>query len=306
MTAPLLFSTVTYEYMAPGLGEAGGYDLGLIERRDFPDGEHYMRLVTEVADRDVFLLGGTIGEEETLELYDLACTIVKYGARRLTMILPYFGYSTMERAVKPGEVVTAKTRARLLSAVPTAAMGNRVVAVDLHVSGIIHYFEGPIRPVHVYAKSVVLEVARRLGGDQFVLGCTDAGRAKWVVSLAQDLGVVPAFVYKRRLAGDRTEVTGVSAAVEGKQVIIYDDMIRSGSSLLGAAEAYRKAGAVSISAIATHGLFPGEALAGLRRSGLFERIVCTDTHPRAHMLADDFLEVVEIAPLLAQSLEEHA
>ena len=301
---PLLFSIKSYEYMAPKLAAAGGYELGEVERRDFPDGEHYQRLLSDVANRDVFLLGGTIGEEETLELYDLACAVVEYGARRLTLVIPYYGYATMERAVSAGEVVTAKTRARLLSAIPIAAMGNRLLAVDLHVSTIIHYFEGGIRPLHVYGKSLVIAAARRIGGDDFVLGCTDAGRAKWVVSLAHDLGVAPAFVYKRRLAGDRTEVTGVSAAVTDKPVVIYDDMIRSGGSLIGAARAYRDAGATSVAAIATHGILPGQALARLESSGLFSTIVCSDTHPRAHKLGGGFLEVVDIAPLLAETLAE--
>ncbi len=301
---PLLFSIASYQYMAPKLAAAGGYELGSVERRDFPDGEHYQRLLSDVANRDVFLLGGTIGEEETLELYDLACAVVEYGARRLTLVIPYYGYATMERAVNAGEVVTAKTRARLLSAIPIAAMGNRLVAVDLHMSTIIHYFEGGLRPRHIYAKSIVIAAARRIGGDDFVLGCTDAGRAKWVVSLAHDLGVTPAFVYKRRISGDRTEVTGVSAAVTDKPVVIYDDMIRSGGSLSGAARAYRDAGATSVAAIATHGILPGQALARLEASGLFSTIICTDSHPRAHELAGDFLEVVDIAPLLAETLAE--
>jgi len=110
----------------------------------------------------------------------------------------------MERAVKPGEVVTAKTRARLFSAVPLAAAGNRVFLVDLHAEGIPHYFEGGIRPVHVYAKPVVVDLARRLGGDDIVLACTDAGRAKWVESLANEMGVPASFVFKRRLDGTLT------------------------------------------------------------------------------------------------------
>lgn len=307
MTAtPLLFSTLAYQYMVPRLREVGGYDLGEIERQQFPDGEHYLRLITEVADRDVILLGGTIAEEDTLEIFDLACAIVKYGAKRLTLLIPYYAYSTMERAVKKGEVVTAKTRARLLSGIPTAAMGNRIFAVDLHVAAIIHYFERELLPVHVYAKSIIIDAARRLGGKDFVLGCTDAGRAKWVVSLAQDMGVTPAFVYKRRLSGNRTEVTGVSAKVDGMPVVIYDDMIRSGSSVLGAARAYRDAGATEVSVVITHGILPGDSLAKLEQSGLLSKIVATDTHPRAHALRCDFLEVVEIAPLLVEAMRERS
>ena len=302
---PLLtYATEAYGYLLDDMCRLGALERGHIERKRFPDGERYMRILTDCADRDVALVGGTISEADTLELFDLACGIVKCGARRLTLVIPFFGYSTMERAVKPREVVTAKNRARLLSAIPIASMGNRVLALDLHVSAIIHYFEGGIRPVHVYAKPVIKAAATRLGGEDFVLGCTDAGRAKWVESLANDMGVTAAFVYKRRLSGDQTEVTGVSAHVRSRPVIIYDDMIRTGGSLIGAARAYRDAGAQSISAIATHGLFPGDALARLRESGLFDCVVCTDSHPRAHELRDDFLHVESVASLLSQPLRE--
>jgi ribose-phosphate pyrophosphokinase len=299
-----VFSTEAYRYLQDGVCAAGGFVPGPVVRRRFPDGERYLRIDTDVREVDVVLIAGTISDADTLELYDLACAVVKYGARRLTLVIPYFGYSTMERAERGGEVVTAKTRARLLSSIPSAAMGNRVVLIDLHAAGIAHYFEGDTWPVPISARPLVEQSARRLGGDDFVLGCTDAGRAKWVESLASGLDVTPAFVYKRRLPGDKTAVTGVSAHVKGKPVVIYDDMIRTGSSLLGAARAYHDAGATRVSAICTHGLFPDDALDRIRASGLIDAVVATDTHPRARELAGDYLQVLEIAPLIAQTLEE--
>ncbi len=302
MTTPLIFSTVPYAYLGSAIATATGWDHGEVEHKTFPDGERYLRIVTDPSDRDVVLIGGTPDDRSTLELYDLACGLVSEGASRLRLVIPFFGYSTMERSVRPGEIVTAKTRARILSSIPMASRGTQVFLLDLHVASIAHYFEGGIRTVHVYGKSFVMAAARRLGGGDFVLACTDAGRAKWVESLANDLGVAAAFVYKRRVDGSETHVTGVSAQVAGKRVIIYDDMIRTGGSLLGAAEAYRDAGAVAIDAIATHGLFPGDSLAKLRASGLLGRIVVTDSHPRAVALADDYLQVESTAPLLAEHL----
>jgi ribose-phosphate pyrophosphokinase len=208
----------------------------------------------------------------------------------------------MERAVKPGEIATAKTRARLLSSIPLASRGTQVFLLDLHVAAIAHYFEGGIRTIHVYGKSLVTAAARRLGGADFVLACTDAGRAKWVESLANDLGVQAAFVYKRRMSGTQTAVTGVSAQVAGKHVVIYDDMIRTGGSLVNAAQAYKDAGATAIDAIATHGLFPADSLAKLRATGLLGQIVTSDSHPRAVALADGFLRVDSTAQLLVEHL----
>jgi ribose-phosphate pyrophosphokinase len=177
-----------------------------------------------------------------------------------------------------------------------------VLLLDLHSEGLPYYFENGVIPVHVYSKRVVLEIMRRLGGADFVVGCVDAGRAKWVQSLADEAGVPASFVFKRRLAADRTEVTAVSAHVQGRTVVIYDDMIRTGGSLLAAAAAYRQAGAAEVAVVATHGLFPGDSLARLQGSGLLSALVTTDSHPRAVALADGFLTLVSVAPLLGEAL----
>ncbi|MCU0676719.1 MAG: ribose-phosphate diphosphokinase, partial [Myxococcota bacterium] len=232
------------------------------------------------------------------------------GCHILTLVIPWFGYQTMERAVKPGEVVTAKTRARLLSSIPIAGSGNRVMLLDLHSEGITQYFSGNIRPVHVYAKTVTLQLLRELAAEpmtrgRVVLGATDAGRAKWVESLANDLGVDAAFVFKRRLSGDATEVTALAADVRGKTVVIYDDMIRTGGSLLGAARAFKDAGATRIAAVTTHGVFPGESLAKLQKSGLLDAIACTDSHPNAVALAprfEGYLRIESVVDVLADAL----
>jgi ribose-phosphate pyrophosphokinase len=299
---PLVFSTHAYDYLGRAIATGAGWQLGEVTRKTFPDGEHYLRVDTDPTDRDVVLVGGTIDDTNTLELYDLAYGLVNGGAYRLRLVMPFYGYSTMERSVKPGECVKAKTRARLLSSIPQASRGTQVFLLDLHVDAIAHYFEGGIRTIHVYGKKLVTAAARRLGGDSFVLACTDAGRAKWVESLANDLGIDAAFVFKRRLESGATEVTGVSAQVAGKRVVIYDDMIRTGGSLLEAAQAYRDAGAVAIDAIATHGLFPGDSLSKIAASGLLGSIAVTDSHPRAAALASDFLRVNSIADLLIQHL----
>lgn len=302
----IVLSTAAYDDFASSLAKRIDAPLGAIVRERFPDDEHYLRLVDDVNDRAVVLVGGTVDDAATLELYDLACAAVEYGARTLTLVVPWFGYSTMERAVVPGEAVIAKTRARLFSSIPRPKLGSSILLLDLHSEGIPHYFEGTIRPFHVYGKPLIESLARELAGDDFVLGSTDAGRAKWVQSLAHDLRVRPAFVYKRRLSGDVTEVTAISTNLAGETVVIYDDMIRTGGSLMNAARAYRDAGAGKVIALATHGVFPGDALERLHASGLFAAIACTDSHPRARALAGPRLIVRPCAelfvPLLRQAM----
>ena len=298
-----LVSTERYEELGEEIAGAGDFDLGIIERKVFPDDERYRRIETDCARRDVVLVGGTVDDIDTLEIYDLASGLVHLGAHTLTLVLPWFGYQTMERASKPGEIVAAKNRARLLSSIPTAGSGNRAVLLDLHSEGIPHYFEGNVRPVQLHARSVVLQAIRDFGGEDFVLGATDAGRAKWVESLANDLLVDAAFVFKRRLSDTQTEVTALAADVEERAVVIYDDMIRTGGSLISAARSYKDAGASDVYAVCTHGVFANGALEKLRDSGVFEGIACTNTRPHVQVLADgDFLRVYSVADLIAQYL----
>ena len=299
----LLFSTERYQELGEEVAGAGDFDLGVIERRVFPDRERYRRIETNCAQRDVVLVGGTVDDIDTLEIYDLACGLVNLGAHTLTLVLPWFGYQTMERASKRGEIVAAKNRARLLSSVPTAGSGNRTVLLDLHSEGIPYYFEGNVRPVQLRARSVVLQAIRDFGGEDFVLGATDAGRAKWVESLANDLLVDAAFVFKRRLSDTETEVTALAADVEHRVVVIYDDMIRTGGSLVSAARSYKDAGASDVYAVCTHGVFADEGLQMLRDSGVLEGIACTNTRPDVQALADgDFLRVYSVANLIAHYL----
>lgn len=303
MLTSRIYATQAYNYLADELAAAAGLQRGRIERNTFPDGEHYHRLLDLPAGEEAILVGGTIGEEQTLELYDLACALVQAGALRLQLVVPYFGYSTMERAVKAGEVVKARTRAMLLSAIPPAARNNRILLLDLHSEGIPYYFDPRVQAAHVYAKPVILEAARAAGGTDFVLAATDSGRAKWVESLANDLHVPAAFVYKRRTSGSETVLTGVNADVKGKRVVIYDDMVRTGGSLVQAAQAYHDAGAQEVYALATHLIMPDGALERIKQSGLFKRLIGTNSHPRALALAEDpFVKVYSVAQVFIEPL----
>jgi ribose-phosphate pyrophosphokinase len=302
---PLLFAIRSYRYLGDRILAAGGFTPGEVEVKIFPDGERYQRLISDISDRDVVIVGGTVDDHDTLELYDLACAVAKHGASSLSLVVPYYGYGTMERTVHPGDVITAKTRARLLSSIPTTPRGNCVILMDLHAAGVAYYFEGSVVTTHLYAKDVILEACKRLGGDNFVLASTDAGRAKWVESLANDLGMDAAFVFKRRIDGSTTELTAMNARVEGRRVIIYDDMIRTGGSLISAARAYREAGASSIAAIATHGVLPGDALQRIADTGLFEEIVVTDTHPRTELLRHPIFRVESTAKIFSAWISKH-
>ena len=305
MARKLLFTISSYAYLEPRFLAAGELDRGEIVHKTFPDGERYLRVAEDPWGRDVVLLGGTPTDLDWLELYDLGCAISTGGARSLSIVMPYFGYSTMERAVLPGEVVTAKTRARLVSAIPPCEGGTRVYLFDLHTDGIPYYFGDSHVTHHLYGAPIVTKTIRRtMDGRSYLLGATDAGRAKWVQSLARDLDVEPAFVYKRRDPDTgKLAVTGVNADVRGREVVIYDDMIRTGSSLIQAAAAYLAAGATRCHAIASHLVLPPGALEKLRASGMFEHILGTDSHPGSEQLADRPGAVESVAPLFISAID---
>ncbi len=298
----LLFAIPSYAYLEPAFLAAGDFEHGKIERKNFPDGERYLRILSDLYGRDVVLLGGTPTDADWLDVFDVACGIARGGARSLFIVMPYFGYATMERAVKPGGVVVAKTRARLLSAIPAPEGGTHLFLFDLHTDGIEFYLDDRILSRHIYgAPLVTAKIAEKMAGTPFVLGACDAGRAKWVQSLARDLRVEPAFVYKRRdETSGGTSVTGINADVKNKEVVVYDDMIRTGSSLVQAGRAYLAAGATRVHAIASHLVLPGDAAEKLRASGVFASIMGTDSHPGSQKLPT--ADVVSIAPRLVACL----
>jgi ribose-phosphate pyrophosphokinase len=299
-----LVSIESYQYLEAELAAALGVELAPVERKRFPDGERYLRLAEDLRCADVILLGGTPTDLDCLELYDLGFAISRSGARSLSIVIPYFGYATMERAVLPGEVVTAKTRARLISAIPSCEGGTRVLLFDLHTDGIEFYFDDSHVTHHLYGAPIITSLVRRAMGDRpYVLGATDAGRAKWVQSLAKELEVEPAFVYKRRDSkSGALSVTGVNADVRGREVVMYDDMIRTGSSLLQAGRAYLEAGATAVHAVASHLVLPGQSLEKLRDSKVLTSIHGTNSHPSSQRIDAATGSIGSIVELFAGAL----
>lgn len=256
--APILVTTRDYALLGAAIArhleiETRSED-STLTRKTFSDGETYLRFKEPVRDRHVIIVGSTRDERDLVEILALGWQAVRDGAHTLSIAIPYFGYSTMERAVKEGEIVRAKTNAVLFSTIPNPPGGKNVYLLDLHAEGIPHYFEGGANVVHLYAKAAILGAVRQLvGAAPLVVGSADTGRAKWVESYARDLGVGVAVVTKRRVGDGQTEVLTVGGAeIRGQTVLLYDDMIRSGSSVLSAIRSYHEAGAARVVVATTH------------------------------------------------------
>jgi len=302
-----IFSTQQYSELAKEVANKPNIDcqIGNIEVKHFADGEIYHRIKNpeELRDQDIVLIGGTINDTEIMNLYNLASCLVHCDIRKLHLVIPYFGYSTMERAITYGEVIKAKNIARMFSGLPQAINGNFIYLIDLHTEGIPFYFEGPSHVIHLYAKKEIHKMIKKIGTpSNMVLASTDAGRAKWVESLASDFGMQAAFVLKRR-DENGTEVTAINADVNGKTVVIYDDMIRSGGSIINAAKAYRAAGANKVYATCTHGIFCSDGLEKLRTSNVIERVFTTNTHANCvQSNSGEFLTKISVSNLIAKGL----
>lgn len=273
-----------------------------IETNTFPDGEHYWKIVNseQIAGKPAVYICGTVSDEAIFEAYNIACTLIREQCSSLHLVLPYFGYSTMERAVKAGEVVTAKNIARLFSAVPIAPQGNFIYMMDLHSLGTQYYFENSIHPVHLTSWKVIRQMIANYG--DVVLASADMGRAKWIEKMGNELGLSTAYIMKKRISGSQTEVVSLNAEVKDKNVLIFDDMIRSGSSIIKAAEAYKSAGAKDIHIIAVHGDFVGGAIDKLKSCGLIKSISCTNTHCKMDKIKDTFVNIYDISSVIADEL----
>ncbi len=300
-----ILSSQKYEYLKQNiLKQEDCFNDIEIETETFPDGEHYWKIINpeQLSHKPAVLIAGTVDDESIFELYNIASTLVREQCSSLHIVIPYFGYSTMERAVKEGEVVTAKNIANLISSIPQAPLGNFVYMMDLHSLGTQYYFENTIHPIHLTTWNVIKQMLTQFGKD-IVLASTDMGRAKWIEKMGNELHLETAYIMKKRLSGLKTEVIALNAEVKNKDIVIFDDMIRSGTSLMHAAEAYKNAGARDIYIITVHGIFVSGALDKLKSCGFIKKILCTNTHINAQRMNDEFVTVYDISKLIAERVK---
>ena len=286
-----IFSTEKYQALANDVYSKlklhPDFSPGKIECKLFPDGEVYTNILEdELEHSNCILIAGSTDDNNFLELYDIAYQLTKMGCNSLKIFIPYFAYSTMERGYK-GECVKAKTRIDILSSLPKPAHGLEFYFFDLHTEGLPYYFKSDVIVHHIYCRSIIKEMVQNIQNrhtdlEKYVIGSTDAGRAKQVEKLANSLGLESAFVYKNRISGSETKVTGINADVKDKIVIIYDDMIRSGSSIIKAVEAYKGKGAKKVYVTTSHGVFPNGAIEKLIGNKDIEEIYCLNTHSKVN------------------------
>ena len=259
-----------------------------IARSTFPDGERYYRLNVqsnfELVGKTAIYVCPLTGDEEILEVARVGSTLVQYGVKRRVFVIPFLAYSTMERAVLPGEVVTAKCTIQMLSSIGSMGNGNVFLLYDLHTSGILHYFEGPCIRLEIFGQKALTKGLKHLGFDPktYMFASADLGRTAWVNAFAREQGTTVAFIRKMRMHVDgksTTQVCEVIGKVAGKHLIIYDDMTRSGGTLIHAAEKYISEGALSVDVMVSHlALIDDKIIENLINSPI-RKIIATNSHP---------------------------
>ncbi|MEN9795071.1 MAG: Phosphoribosylpyrophosphate synthetase [Bacteroidota bacterium] len=282
--------------IAQRIAAASGRELAKVAIRNFSDGEIWVKYEENVRGVDLYIVQSTCAPSDNiLELLMLIDAAKRASARRITAVIPYFGYARQDRKDQPRVAITAKLVANLL----VEAGANRVITMDLHTPQLQGFFDIPLD--HLYASSVTVPMLKRLQLDNVAVAAPDVGGVKTARSYAKLVGDADLVVVdKRRPKHNVAEVMNIIGDVEGKNVIIIDDLIDTGSTFVQCAEALKKQGAKRIVGVCTHPVFSGTAMERIAQSDAISVLYVSDTIP----LKGDHpkIEVYSVAELFAEAI----
>jgi len=264
----------------------------------FTDGEIRVKINENVRGKDVFVVQSTCfpTNDNLMELLIMIDALKRASGNRITAVLPYFGYARQDRKDQPRVPITAKLIANLL----TRSGASRVLTIDLHAGQIQGFFDIPLD--HLYAVNTFVEYFQKKKVEDLVVVSPDVGGIKMARAYAKKLGAGLAIVDKRRISDKEAEVMNIMGEVKGKNVIIVDDIVATAGSLVEAAAAVKNAGAKDVYAAITHPTLCGPAIERIAASQLKELVV-TNTIPIEESKAIDKIQVLSIAPLLANAIK---
>jgi ribose-phosphate pyrophosphokinase len=294
-----LFTGNANPALARHIAEELNTTLGRITVTHFSDGEICIKIEESARGLDVFLIQPTCQpvNDNIMELLIMIDAFRRASARRITVVLPYYGYARQDKKIKPREPVTARLIANLIS----GAGANRVLCVDLHAGQIQGFFDVPVD--HLYAGPLIADEIKRRGlsnGDTVVVS-PDVGGVARARALAEHLGTPIAIIAKRRPEANKVEIMELIGDVAGKTCVMIDDMIDTGGSIVQGAQALVERGAKTVHACVTHGVLSGQAIERVQNSVL-ESLLITDTIPLPPNKQADKIEVLSVAGLLADAI----
>ena len=275
-----------------------GADLRNVAVTKFSDGEIQVKIEENIRGTDVFLIQPTAPPGDNwLELLLLLDAVRRASCRRVTAVIPYFGYARQDRKDQPRVPIAAKLMANLV----TAAGANRVLTIDLHAPQIQGFFDIPLD--HIYSAPVLLKHFQDIDPEKTAVVAPDVGSIKMARSFAKRLQVPLAIIDKRRPRANDMEVMNFIGDVQGKDVIIFDDMVDTAGTLCSAARVcVENQGARSVTACCTHPILSGPALDRVNASPLKELAV-TNTIPFTRHEECPKVTVLDVAPLLAEAID---
>lgn len=267
--------------------------------RRFSDDEIFVEVQENVRGEDMFVLQSTSApaNDNLMELLIIIDALRRASARRITAVIPYFGYARQDRKVGPRTPISAKLVANLI----TEAGANRVLTVDLHAGQIQGFFDIPTD--NLFAMPVIVkDIAENLKGKDPMVVSPDVGGVVRARALATRLNTDLAIVDKRREKAGVSEVMNIIGDVEGRTCILIDDIIDSGGTLCNAADALLKNGATEVYAYATHGVLSGKAVERISGSQLKSMVVTDSIEATREMMACANIRRISIAPLMGEAM----
>lgn len=265
----------------------------------FSDGEIMLQINENVRGADVFVLQPTCTpvNENIMELLLIIDALKRASARRITAVIPYYGYARQDRKVQPRVPISSKLIANII----TASGANRILTVDLHAAQIQGFFDIPVD--HLYASPVLLDYIRRCEFKNLVVVSPDAGGVERARAFAKKLKTSLAIIDKRREMPNISQITNVIGEVKGHDTILLDDMIDTAGTIVQAGDALKEKGARKVFAACTHAVLSGPAIERVNNSAL-EELIVTDTIPlESKKEKCRKLTVLSIAPLLAEAIK---
>ena len=292
-----LITGTAHASLAQGISSHLSIPLAKAHVGRFPDGEIDIKIMDDLRGTDCFVLQPTCPpvQENWVELLLLLDSLRRASAGRITAVMPYYGYARKDRKDEGRVPISAKVVANTL----VGAGADRVLALDMHAAQIQGFFDIPVD--HLYAKPPLLEAVRRGGLEHPMVVSPDVGGIKMARAYAKSLDNADlAIVDKRRISGSQIAVEHVIGEVEGRNVLIVDDMISTGGSISEAARIVRDHGAKTICIAATHGVLCGPAVERLEAAPV-DKVLITDSVPQKQNLPAK-IEIVTVAPLLARAI----
>ena len=292
-----VFSGNAHPELAAEVVRHMGSELGQSRVDRLSDGETRVEIGESVRGKDVFIVQPTSPpvNETTMELLIMVDAFRRASARRITVVMPYYGYARQDLKTKAREPISAKMVANLLA----AGGVNGIVCMDLHVPQIQGFFDIPMD--HLTAVPILADYFKGSSAEETVLVSPDLGGVARARALAERIGGSIAILEKRRLAPTRVVVSNVIGDVRGKDAIMIDDIIATASTVEQGACFLRAAGARSVSVCCTHPLLLGRAVQRLEKAPL-ERVIVTNTIPIPPEKRIDKLQVLSIGRLLADAI----